>query len=426
MHPTKKARLDPSLGTMIRNVALVGRDGTWDIMVSQEGTIKTIEPAQPRNGLPNGMAEYDGLGRVAIPGLVDAHIHLDKAYLLDRCTACRGDFPEALSETLRAKKSFTMIDVRARARKLIQNEIGFGTTLLRTHVEVDPIANYESLDAILPLRKEFANSIDIQVCVFAQEGITNIDGQMEMMRESLRRGCDVVGSAPYCDSDPVKNIELTFDLAQEFNVPVDFHLDYHLEGKPSYLQNVIDETIKRGYQGKVCLGHMTYLSTLSNEELQKVGKQLADAGISVLCLPASDLCMMARGDDGNQRRGVAPVHKLNALGATAAFATNNVQNLFTFTGDGDVLKIGTLVCQVLQLTSESNTQLCVDMATTHAAKALGVEGHAIAVGSPADMVILASEGPSSMQLLAAPPVERTVIKRGRIVSETLFQRKFHF
>ena len=256
--------------------------------------------------------------------------------------------------------------------------------------------------------------------MFAQEGITNQPGQMDLMRQALRLGCDSVGSAPYCDPLPVENIRAVFDLAAEFSVDVDFHLDYHLEGKESYLQSVIDETINRGWQNRVCLGHMTYLSTLPRAKLEEVGAKLKDAGISVLSLPASDMCMMARADDGNRRRGVCPVNQLHACGVTAAYATNNVQNLFTFTGDGDVLKVGTLLCQTLQLTSESNAALCLEMATTTAARALNVS-HSLAPGMSADLVIL--EGASALEIVAAPPVERTVIKKGKVVARTVCKRQ---
>ena len=410
---------------VIKQANLIGKEGLWDISCTTEGTIAKIEPAASSSiatAIGNdSIQELDAAGRTVLPGFVDAHIHLDKCYLLDRCCALKGDFPEALTETLNAKKNFTVPDIAARARKLIENEICFGTTLLRAHVEVDPIIGMKGVDAILPLKAEYAWAITIQIAVFAQEGITNQPGQVEMMREALKRGCDVIGSAPYCDPQPEVNIDATFDLAKEFNIPVDFHLDYHLEGKPSYFQYVLDQTIKRGWQNRVCLGHMTYLSTFNQEQIESVSTKLKEAGVSILALPASDICMMGRGDNGNRRRGVCPVNTLNDLGATAAFATNNVQNLFTFTGDGDVLKVGTLLCQTLQLTSEKNAQLCLEMATTKAAKAVCDNNHSVDVGMPADLVIL--PGKTAMDILAAPPQERIVVKKGKIIARTSYSKQ---
>lgn len=210
------------------------------------------------------------------------------------------------------------------------------------------------------------------------------------------------------------------------------------------------------------------------------GEKLKNAGIAIVALPASDLCMMGREDNGNKRRGICPVQELSLMGVTATFATNNIQNLFTFTGDGDILKIGTLFCQVAQLTSENGALLCLEMATQIAAKALGVD-HFICENRPADIVILGdgfcsphtrthtqahthTDGqidahsippfqtqiytdtqtpsythtetktpshththslPSAMLLLSAPPVDRIVIKRGRIVSQTSCHRAIY-
>lgn len=113
---------------------------------------------------------------------------------------------------------------RIGASRLIENEIGHGTTLLRTHVEVDVIVGLKAVESILTLKTKYAGAITIQICVFAQEGITNMVDQVELMREALRLGCDAVGSAPYCDPLPEKNIDIVFELGTEFGLPVDFHL----------------------------------------------------------------------------------------------------------------------------------------------------------------------------------------------------------
>ena len=203
--------------------------------------------------------------------------------------------------------------------------------------------------------------------------------------------------------------------------------------------------------------------------------------------------MMGRKDNGNKRRGVCPVNKLHEQGITAAFASNNIQNLFTFTGDGDILKIGTLLCQILQLTSENGANKCIEMATEIAAKALNVK-HFLGENQSADLVILGegilssrsclpcttsnitsdttsnttsnttsipssksystlppstsekrnisnqhtesttsilpdttsfSSMPSALKLFSAPPVDRIVIKKGRIVSQTTLHRTLY-
>ena len=169
---TTPSKSSSSTGLIIKQTRMLDKDGLWDISISPCGRVSKIEqaassPSILESNLSNNQLEViDASGKFTLPGLVDGHIHLDKCYLLDRCSAVKGDFTEAQSETLNAKKAFTVEDIRARARKLIEKEISFGTTLLRAHVEVDPILGFKAVEAILPLCQEYSWAITIQVLFF--------------------------------------------------------------------------------------------------------------------------------------------------------------------------------------------------------------------------------------------------------------------
>ncbi|MEO0457867.1 MAG: amidohydrolase family protein [Cyanobacteria bacterium P01_A01_bin.114] len=404
-----------TLDLKIENATLAGRDGRWAIAI-QAGTITEVTPT-----LDTAAGQtLDADGQLVIPGLVDGHLHLDKALLLGQRPAQTGTFQEALSETFNLKRGFTAEDIQTRARQIIEAEIAFGTTAVRSHVEVDPVLKLTSMAALLPLKKEYAWGLTLQLAVFAQEGITNQPGTEAMLREALEMGGDVIGSAPYVDPDPERNIQIIFDLAQAFDCDVDFHLDFLDDDAPLLLPVVVAETIKRGWQGRVCLGHMTKLASLTPEGLKDTAILLREAGISILALPASDLYMMARKDTHNTRRGVAPIQQLIDLGVNAGIATNNVQNLFTPFGDGDVLKICTLIAQTLQMGTTARQEQCLEMATTRAAQAIGIHDYGIAPGKAADLVIVAAS--SASEAIGAAPIGRTTIKQGRVVSETTVQR----
>ncbi|MEL6455760.1 MAG: amidohydrolase family protein [Cyanobacteria bacterium J06623_5] len=366
----------------------------------------------------------DAAGRLVIPGLVDPHLHLDKAFLLDQCPAQKGTFEEALRETLRLKQRFTIEDIQRRSRRVMNNAIAFGVTAIRSHVEVDPILQLTSIKALLPIREEYADRLTLQLAIFAQEGITNQPGTEKLLHQALMLGGDVIGSAPYTDPDPERNINIVFDLAQTFDCDVDFHLDFLDNDAPLLFPIVAKETTKRGWQNRVCLGHMTRLAGLSPSDLTEAASLLKEAGISILALPASDLYMMARQDTHNVRRGVAPVQTLFDKGVNSAIATNNIQNLFTPFGDGDPLKICTLLAQTLQLGTCDRHALCLNMATTQAAKAIGLHNHRIAVGCNADLVIL--DAASVSQAIGAAPVSRTTIKAGTVVSEVVREQRLAF
>jgi cytosine/creatinine deaminase len=400
----------------ITKATLPGRMGYWDIAIDN-GYITEITSVISTSKETEVFKEVlDAEGQLLIPGLVDAHIHLDKALLLERYPAVEGTFAEALQKTLQAKQEYTVPDIQTRARKIIEKAISFGTTAMRTHVEVDPIIQLAAMEALLPLREEYAWGITLQLAVFAQEGITNQPGTESLLRQALEMGGDVIGSAPYVDPNPETNIRIIFQIAQEFNCDVDFHLDFLDDNLPLLLPLVIEETLRHNWQGRVCLGHMTKLAGLTPSELAALTPALKEAGIAILALPATDLYMMARQDAYNRRRGVAPIDQLAKLGIEVGLATNNVQNLFTPFGDGDVLKICTLLAQVLQMGTSASHQLCLEMATNRAAKAIGIDNYGIEVGKIADLVLL--EASSVSAAIGAVPLNRTTIKRGKIVARS--------
>src|SRR4029453_3571832 len=140
--------------------------------------------------------------RVITPGLVDAHIHLDKALLSERAPSIEGTVTEALRVTAEANRGFTADDISARARRVLDAAVRAGTTAMRSHVEIDPIVGLTGLDALLALRRGYAPAIDLQLCAFAQEGILRSPGTEALLARALEGGADVIGGCPYNETDP--------------------------------------------------------------------------------------------------------------------------------------------------------------------------------------------------------------------------------
>src|SRR5271166_4465357 len=168
----------------------------------EKGKIVAIEPRLAADG-----ETIDLGGRLVSPGFVETHIHLDKSCILDRVKSDKGDLDEAIGEAAKAKRGFTPEDVHTRARRTLEKAILQGTTHMRTHVEVDPGVGLRGLEGVMPLIKEYAWAIDLQICVFPQEGLLNNPGTDELMVESLKRGCRTVGGAPYVDTNPPGQID---------------------------------------------------------------------------------------------------------------------------------------------------------------------------------------------------------------------------
>ncbi|PRH85912.1 amidohydrolase [Labrys okinawensis] len=367
---------------LIRNARLPTSEEPVDLAI-RSGSIAAIG----RELRGEAVEIVDAEGALACGGFVDSHIHLDKACILDRCRICEGTLAEAVRETARAKASFTEADVYARAARVVEQAIMQGTMAMRSFVEVDPRAGLRSFEAIKRVRRDYAFAIDIEICAFVQEGLTNEPETLGLLKEALADGADLVGGAPYTDPDPAGQISLIFDLAQAHGVAVDFHLDFDLAPEKSNLPVVLKETMRRGWQGRVSLGHMTSLSARPPHEVEAIAAGLREAGIAVVALPATDLFLNGREYERLVPRGVAPAHILASRGVNASIATNNILNPFTPFGDASLLRMANLYANVIQLSRTEHLRLVFDMIGPLAARGMQrVSG--LSVGAAADIVLI--------------------------------------
>ena len=395
------------MDTVLRNARIADGpdDPTVDIGMV-DGTIVAIEPALNAEG-----EVFDAGGRLVSPGFVETHIHLDKSCLLDRLSDQRGGLNEAIGEVARLKAGFSAEDVYLRAKRTLEKCAVNGTTHMRTHLEVDPVIGLRSLEGILPLVDEFRWAIDIQICIFPQEGLLNNPGTDELMVEALRRGGHVVGAAPYTDSDPHGQIDRVFAIAREFDIDIDMHLDFGPDADSMDLDYVCELTERYDYGGRVAIGHVTKLSALPPSGVQEKARRLASAGVAVTVLPATDLYLMGRHQEHSMMRGVAPVHRLLGEGVNCSLSTNNVLNPFTPFGDCSLVRMANLYANICQVGDQGGLEDCFAMVTNRPARLMGLSGYGIEVGIPADLVVLDCDSRAAAVSEIAQPIMG--FKRGR-------------
>ncbi len=394
---------------ILKNAGVLGEreEAVADIGIA-DGVIVAIE-----TGLSGDVETLNMDGRLAIPGFIESHIHLDKACILDRCKSEEGTLDEAIREVSAAKKDFTVADIRERAVRTLEKCILQGTTRMRAHLEVDPTIGIKSIEAVLPLIAEYAWAIDLEVCVFPQEGLLNNPGTDELMVEALKRGARVVGGCPYTDSDPRRQIERVFEMAREFDVDIDFHLDFDTNPQGMTAGDVCELTETHGYGGRVTIGHVSKLSALAPEQLAAVGERLANAGVAVTVLPSTDLYLMGAERDHDIVRGVAPAHRLVGSGVNCALSTNNLLNPFTPFGDCSMIRMANLYANIGQIGTAAGLRECLEMVTYRPARLMRLDDYGITVGNPADIVVLdCLSGVAAVQELAIPLFG---FKRGRLV-----------
>lgn len=397
---------DAPYDLILRQARLVDGAEPIDIAV-QAGRIAALGTLSPASAA----ILCEAGGRAVLPGFVDTHVHLDKACLLGRCGhAHGGDLSAAIRAVSDLKREFTEEDVYARGARVLEKAIVKGTTHMRTHVEIDPRVELRSFAAIKRLKKDYAWAIDLQICVFPQEGLTNDPGTEELLVAALKDGADLLGGCPYTDSDPADQITRLFALARDFNVDLDFHLDFDLDPSWRHLDAVCRQTVAHGWQGRVAIGHVTKLSALPPEEFTAAAHLLADSGVALTVLPATDLYLTGRNTTYNIPRGLTLAHRLVQLGVTCSIATNNVLNPFTPFGDASLLRMANFYANVAQM-DPGDFDACLELVTHLPARLMKLPDYGIAVGNPADFVVLDSPQPSDALAELAEPC--MVFKNGR-------------
>lgn len=393
---------------LFRDARILGRedDGPLDILVDN-GRIAEIGKAI--------VAEAEEVhlgGKLATPGMVETHIHLDKACILDRCAPEPETGPtEHAARVTAAKRDFTVEDVRARAARTLEKCILNGATQMRTHVEIDPPAGLICLEGVMLAARDFAWAIDVEICAFPQEGLTGKPQTDAFLVDALDRGARAVGAAPGYDSDNKAQIDRVFALAREYDIDIDMHLDFGNTPDDMDVHYVCELTEKFGYGGRVAVGHVTKMSVAPPPQLSEITRRLADSGVAVTVLPATDLFLMGRDQECGVRRGVLDAHRLIPHGVTCSLSSNNILNPFTPFGDGSLIRMANMYANIAQASKPVEIRHCFEMASTQSAKLLRRDDFGIAVGNPADIVVFDAASPE--QAVAEVIAPEAGFKAGR-------------
>ena len=174
---------------------------------------------------------------------------------------------------------------------------------------------------------------------------------------------------------------------------------------------VCELTEHYGLGGRVAVGHGSKYSTMPKSALQVLAQRIADAGVAVTVLPATDLFMGGRDQEHSVRRGVANVHMLIEHGVNCSISPNNVLNPFTPLGDCSLLRMANLQANVCQISGREPLRECFAMLTERFARILNLTDYGIAIGNPADLVVIDAFTPEQAVAEVCHPL--VVFKRGK-------------
>jgi cytosine deaminase len=375
----------------IGSVSLPGRSGAAKLTL-RDGRIAAIRPAE----------ETPDAACLALPGLVNLHAHADRAYTVQSFRP--RAFADALAAAAAARAAFTAADVEMRAARLFERSVGYGVTRIRTHTDVDPIVELRSLAGVLAAKRRMTDRLDVEVIAFSTSRNDLAEPHaVERLKRAMAMGVDLIGASLNASADPPRALAALLELAESSGLPVDIHLDEHLEPERMLSGLVADAIITRGLQGRVTLSHLCVLATLDATAAAGLIEKFVRAGITVVALPAANLFLQDRGDRSPIRRGVTLARELLAAGVDVRCGTDNVRDWFFPFGDGDMLETALFAAIAAHLD---------DPADLIGAVCGG--RRAIAEGDPADLVLLPAW--SLDDALARRPPGRVVFKGGRQVA----------
>lgn len=356
---------------------------------------------------------FDGGGRLAIPGLVEAHAHLDKT-LWGMPWHVNNVGPALLDkiDNERAMKSALGIDAQRQSARQVALTVGHGTTHIRTHVDVDTDCGVSSIEGVMATREAHAEHVDMQIVAFPQSGLLRRPGTLELMDAAMRLGADAVGGIDPCsmDRDPKGHLDAVFGLAQRHGKGVDIHLHEPGEMGAFSMDLIIERACALGMRRQsVVISHAFCLGSPDTAAVDRLLADLAAAEIAIMTL-------------GTPSRPVPPLLRARAAGVVVGSGSDGIRDTWAHYGNADILERAMILGMRNNLRHDTEVEQALDVCTHGGARMMGVADYGLAVGMAADLVLL--PGTCLSEAVVSRPRDRITFKRGRMTARdgaALFQ-----
>ncbi|SDM27172.1 amidohydrolase [Nonomuraea jiangxiensis] len=373
-----------------------GLGGPADLHV-RDGLIHRVAPGLEAPGA----RIVDVSGRLVLPGLVEAHCHLDKTLFGEPWVPHSADDTLAgrIGNDLSRRAELGVPSV-ARIGALLERMSAAGTTHVRTHTDIDPLVGLRGVEAV---REAAANSpVEVRQVAFPQHGVLTNPGTAELLEEALKSGVEAVGGLDPAgiDRDPVRHLDLIFGLAERYGT----HLDIHLHDGGSLggweLELITERTKALGLGGRVTVSHAYALGQLDEPYQDRLAQGFAEAGVAVATAAVYSF-------------PVPPIKKLRAAGVTVACGHDGIRDLWGPYGSGDMLERAMHVAYRSTFRRDEDIELALEAATFGGARALGLEGYGLSPGDRADLVVVPAGSPA--EAVVVHPARTLVMKDGVVL-----------
>jgi cytosine/creatinine deaminase len=370
-----------------------------DILVC-DGRIARIEP-----DIKASSAEVVEISNMLVlPGLVEAHCHLDKTLFGGEWVPhSAGDaLADRIANERRQRGELGIPDID-RITMLLERMVISGTTHVRTHTDVDSSLGLSGIEAVSEAVARMGNRITVQQVAFPQYGLLADERTEAFLDRALKAGADVVGGLDPAslDRDPVRHLDVVFDLALRHDAAIDIHL--HDPGTLGVwqLELIAEQTIGTGLSGRVAVSHAYGLGQADEATQERVADLLAVAGVSLVTAAVYDF-------------PVVPVRKLRAAGVNVACGHDGIRDLWGPYGSGDMLERAMHLAYRSTFRRDADIELALEAATYGGAAVLGLTKYGLRPGATADLVVVNAR--NAAEAVVARPTRRLVMKSGRVVA----------
>jgi cytosine/adenosine deaminase-related metal-dependent hydrolase len=369
---------------LLRNVRPWGAAQT-DILIG-DGRIARIAPGITAEGV----ASEDAGGAIALPGLVEAHTHLDKSLW------GMGWRPHQAGPRLIDK-----IETERRLQTVLS--LSHGTTAIRSHVDIDTEIGVRGFEGVAETRADYRDFVDIEIVAFPQSGLMSRPGTLALMEAAMANGADVVGGLDPCgiDRNPKGQLDAVFALAEKHGKPIDIHLHEPDELGAFSMEMILDRTRAHGMQGKVTISHAFCLGMADRARAHGLVARLAEERISIATVATPS-------------RPVPAAAELRDAGVTLCAGSDGIRDTWAPYGNADMLARAMLLGLRNNFRTDPDVEHALWCCTYGGAKVMGLADYGLQEGCAGDLVLVEAEAVA--HAVVAHPPRKLVVKRGRIVA----------
>ena len=399
---------------IIRNARLRGKKENCDIGISG-GSFKLIE----KNIKEKAKEEIDACGNLVSAPFIESHVHLDSALTAgDPRYNKSGTLLEGIEIWGKYKENITKEKIEENARETVRWLIANGVLKIRTHADsTEP--NLITLKALLEVKEEMKDYVDIEIVAFPQDGIFTLNGGDKLLEEAVKLGADIIGGIPQVEftrEDGIKAIDFSFNLAKKYNKKIDMHTDETGDTQSRFTEVIAKYAIESGMENLVTASHTTAMHNYDNDYATKLISLLKRSKVNIVTNPFSNSSLQNRLDGYPRKRGHTRVDQLLEAGVNVSIGSDNIMDPFNPLGKGSMLGAIHFLAHTGHLTGEEDLISLFDMITVNAAKTFNAKDYGIACGNNADFIILDARDEKEAIRLNSECLY--VVRRGKVILQT--------